>query len=44
MVDGRNMLVGAYPTIAKAETARIEALKEIEESDKILAAISKKED
>ena len=44
MVDGRNMLVGAYPTIAKAETARMEALKEIEESDKILAAISKKED
>ena len=44
MVDGRNMLVGAYPTISKAETARIEALKEIEESDKILAAISKKED
>lgn len=40
VVDGRNMLVGAYPTVAAAEVARVEAIKEIEESDKILAEIT----
>lgn len=39
VVDGRNMLVGAYDTVAEAETARFDALLEIKESDKILARI-----
>ena len=39
VVDGRNMLVGAYDTIAEGEAARLDAILEIEESDKILARI-----
>jgi hypothetical protein len=33
------MLVGAYDTIAEGEAARLDAILEIEESDKILARI-----
>tara|TARA_B100001059_G_scaffold83399_1_gene81460 strand:- start:103 stop:1005 length:903 start_codon:yes stop_codon:yes gene_type:complete len=40
VVDGRNMLVGAYSSVQEAEVARVEAIKEIEESDKILAEIT----
>ena len=40
VVDGRNMLVGGYPTVATAEAARVKARKEIEKSDKILAEIT----
>ena len=40
VVDGRNMLVGAYSTVPAAEEARVEAIKEIEDSDKILAGIT----
>lgn len=40
VVDGRNMLVGAYPTVATADIARVAAIKEIEKSDEILAEIT----
>lgn len=40
VVDGRNMLVGAYPTVATADIARVAAIKEVEKSDEILAKIT----